>query len=117
LVTDAWITLDTEARTFAKIDWQQALSISPLVLRIAQTDGYIPTFLQHAITVDPLVLEALKLLRGGITKDVLIGEVSRNVKQNKALALEPKQRKPRYVKKRLIAFLLLLESNGLLTNC
>ncbi len=116
LVTDAWVTLDTEARTFAKIDWHQALSISPLVLRIAQTDGYIPTFLQHAITVDPLVLEALKLLRGGITKDALIVEVSRNVKQNKALVLEPKQRKPRYVKKRLISFLALLASNGLLTN-
>ena len=116
LVTDAWVTLDTEVRTFAKIDWQQALSISPLVLRIAQIDGYIPTFLQHAITVDPLVLEALKLLRDGITKDALIAEVSRNVKQNKGLALESKQRKPRYVKKRLIAFLSLLKSNGLLTN-
>jgi len=116
LVTDAWIALDTDARAFAKIDWQQPLSISPLVLRIAETDGYMPTFLQRAITVDPLTLEALKLLRAGITRDDLIVEVSGNVKQNKTLALEKKQRKPRYVKKRLIAFLSLLESNGLLSN-
>jgi hypothetical protein len=116
LVIDNWITLDTDARTFAKVDWQRPLSISSLVWRIARIDRYIPTFLQGAINVEPLSLEILRLLREGIKKDDLIEKLSYNVKQNKALNLEPKQRKSRYVKKHLTQFLSLLESNGLLNN-
>jgi len=116
LVIDDWITLDTDARMFVSIDWQRSLIVSPLVLRIASADNYMPTFLQRAIHVDPLSLEALKLLGDGIIRDDLIKKVSCHVKQNKTLDLEPKHRKPRYVKKHLTQFLSLLESNGLLKN-
>lgn len=116
LVIDDWISLDTDTRTFAKINWQQPLMTSALTLQIASVDGYMPTFLQRAINVDPLLLEALKLLRDGIMRESLIEQVAYKVKQNKALDLEPKQRKARYVKKQLKQFLSLLESNALLTN-
>lgn len=116
LVIDDWVTLDTHARHVAAIDWQQPLTIEPLILRIAEVDGYMPTFLQRAINVDPLLLEALKLLGEGMLKETLIEQVLHNAKHNKALALEPKQRKPRYVKQRLEQFFSLLESNGLLRN-
>lgn len=116
LVVDDWLSIDTEARTFPPIDWDKPFEISELVWQMASTDGYMPTPLQKAIDIDPLGLEALKLLHNGITREQLLKEIILIIKQKKDLNFTRSQRKPKNIQRQLIAFLEVLQRNALINN-
>ena len=116
LVIDDWLSIDTEAREFPTINWDQPFKISELVWRIASTDGYMPTPLQKAIDIDPLGLEALRLLRKGLTREQLFKKITIIIQQNSELKLDRSQRKPKNIKYQLNQFLDALQRNALINN-
>ncbi len=115
LLINDWINTDINTHHIVKIDWNKPITISPLSWRYAKHSRFLPTFLQKAIDVDELGIQALKLLKEGILKQDLLKKITHSDTHTKNPGLHFwNLRKKKREAKQLNLFLEVLNKNGLL---
>ncbi len=114
LLINDWISTDLNTHTVVQIDWNKRLTISSLCWQYAQQSSFLPTFLQKAIDVDELGMQALGLLKEGILKEDLLKQIiGANTGKTHFWNLNRQRKKG----KQLDLFLEVLHRNGVLEQC